>query len=70
MIRGNVMSYEPKTMQKAIESANDQGQYKRNCPRLGNKNQGNQDQARNENDVARAYAVGTAGGNPNANVVT
>nr|GFB92180.1 hypothetical protein [Tanacetum cinerariifolium] len=24
MIRGNVMSYEPKTMQKAIESANDQ----------------------------------------------
>nr|GFC22358.1 hypothetical protein [Tanacetum cinerariifolium] len=24
MIRGNVMSYEPKSMQKAIESANDQ----------------------------------------------
>nr|GEW82939.1 reverse transcriptase domain-containing protein [Tanacetum cinerariifolium] len=47
-----------------------QGHYKRNCPRLGNKNQGNQNQAGNENAVARAYAVGTAGGNPNANVVT
>nr|GFB99697.1 putative reverse transcriptase domain-containing protein [Tanacetum cinerariifolium] len=47
-----------------------QGHYKRNCPRLGNKNQGNQNQAGNENAVARAYAMGTAGGNPNANVVT
>nr|GFB69792.1 hypothetical protein [Tanacetum cinerariifolium] len=159
MIRGNVMSYEPKTMQKAIESANNQmdqkllgivdrseekpyrgtkplcpkcnfyhdgpcrpkctnckraghiardcrnqaanlnynnnnnnnnnrratvayqgvptcfeygaqGHYKRNCPRLRNKNQENQNQAGNENTVARAYGLGTAGGNPNANVVT
>nr|GEZ53512.1 putative reverse transcriptase domain-containing protein [Tanacetum cinerariifolium] len=158
MIQGNVMSYEPKTMQKAIESANDQmdqkllgisdrqtdnkrkfdntlrnqqnqqpfrrnnnvarayavgfgekpyrgikplnqaanpnynnnnnrrytvayqgvptcfecgaqGHYKINCPRLGNRNQGNQNQAGNENDVARAYGLGTAGGNPNANIV-
>nr|GFB86001.1 putative reverse transcriptase domain-containing protein [Tanacetum cinerariifolium] len=36
----------------------------------GNKNQGNQNQAGNENDVARAYGVGTAGGNPDANFVT
>nr|GFC66673.1 hypothetical protein [Tanacetum cinerariifolium] len=43
---------------------------KRNCPRLGNKNQGNQDQAGNGNAVARAYRLGTAGGNLNANVVT
>nr|GFC26775.1 hypothetical protein [Tanacetum cinerariifolium] len=160
MIRGNVMSYEPKSMQKAIESANDQmdqkllgitdrqadnkrkfnntsrnqqnqqpfkrnnnvaqayaagsgekpyrgtkpinqavnpnynnnnnnrratvayqgvptcfecgaqGHFKNNCPRLGNKNQGNQNQAGNGNSMARAYGVGTAGGNPNANVVT
>nr|GEY57356.1 hypothetical protein [Tanacetum cinerariifolium] len=163
MIRGNVMSYEPKSMQKAIESANDQmdqklpgiadrqadnkrkgtkplchkcnfyhdgpcrpkctnckrtvhiardcrsrasntnnnsnnncnnqrataayqgvptyfecgaqGYFKNNCPRLGNRNQGNrnqgnQNQTGNGNAVARAYGLGTAGGNPNANVVT
>nr|GEZ78566.1 hypothetical protein [Tanacetum cinerariifolium] len=47
-----------------------QGHLKNNCPRLGNKNQGNQNQAGNGNAVARAYRLGTAGGNPNANVVT
>nr|GEZ22974.1 putative reverse transcriptase domain-containing protein [Tanacetum cinerariifolium] len=31
---------------------------------------GNQNQTRNGNAVARAYGVGTAGGNPDANVVT
>nr|GEZ09307.1 hypothetical protein [Tanacetum cinerariifolium] len=31
---------------------------------------GNQNQAGNGNDVARAYGLGTAGGNPDANVVT
>nr|GEX61997.1 hypothetical protein [Tanacetum cinerariifolium] len=36
----------------------------------GNKNQRNQNQAGNGNAVARAYGVGTAGGNPNINVVT
>nr|GEZ67594.1 putative reverse transcriptase domain-containing protein [Tanacetum cinerariifolium] len=36
----------------------------------GNINQGNQNQAGNKNVVARAYGVGTAGGNPDANVVT
>nr|GEZ85187.1 reverse transcriptase domain-containing protein [Tanacetum cinerariifolium] len=35
MIRGNVMSYEPKSMQKAIEFANDQIDQKCNTPKLG-----------------------------------
>nr|GFA00103.1 reverse transcriptase domain-containing protein [Tanacetum cinerariifolium] len=47
-----------------------QGHFKNNCPRLGNRNQGNQNQAGNGNAVARAYGLGTTGGNPNANVVT
>nr|GFB09650.1 putative reverse transcriptase domain-containing protein [Tanacetum cinerariifolium] len=47
-----------------------QGHFKNNCPRLGNRNQGNQNQAGNGNVVARAYGLGTAGGNPDANVVT
>nr|GEU97309.1 hypothetical protein [Tanacetum cinerariifolium] len=51
-----------------------QGHFKNNCPKLGNRNQGNrnqgnQNQAGNGNAVARAYGVGTARGNPNANVV-
>nr|GEU60202.1 hypothetical protein [Tanacetum cinerariifolium] len=46
-----------------------QGHFKNNFPKLanrnqGNKNQGNQNQAGNGNAVARAYGVGTAGGNP------
>nr|GEZ24359.1 putative reverse transcriptase domain-containing protein [Tanacetum cinerariifolium] len=45
-----------------------QEHYKSECPKLNNGNQGNQ--ARNENDVARAYAVGTVETNPNSNVVT
>nr|GEZ92899.1 putative reverse transcriptase domain-containing protein [Tanacetum cinerariifolium] len=49
--------------------------FKNNCPKLGNKNQGNrnqgnQNQAGNGNVVARAYGVGTARRNPDANVVT
>nr|GEV84823.1 putative reverse transcriptase domain-containing protein [Tanacetum cinerariifolium] len=52
-----------------------QGHFKNNCRKLGNRNQGNinqgnQNQAGNGNVVARAYGVGTAGGNPDANVVT
>nr|GFA02134.1 hypothetical protein [Tanacetum cinerariifolium] len=51
-----------------------QGHFKNNCPRLRNRNQGNrnqrnQNQAGNGNAVARAYGLGTAGGNPNADVV-
>ncbi|GKB89741.1 putative reverse transcriptase domain-containing protein [Tanacetum coccineum] len=45
-----------------------QGHCKKDCPKLRNKNQGNQ--VRNGNAVARAYGVGTAGTNPNYNVVT
>nr|GEW41130.1 hypothetical protein [Tanacetum cinerariifolium] len=105
MIRGNVMSYEPKSMQKAIEFANDQisraantnnnnnnyynnqrattayqgvptcfecgaqGHFKKNFPKLGNRNQGSRNQAGIGNVVARAYGVGTAGGNPNTYVM-
>nr|GFB23840.1 putative reverse transcriptase domain-containing protein [Tanacetum cinerariifolium] len=45
-----------------------QGYYKSDCPKLKNDNQGNR--AGNGNYVARAYDVGTAGTNPNSNVVT
>ncbi|GJY44594.1 putative reverse transcriptase domain-containing protein [Tanacetum coccineum] len=45
-----------------------QGHYKRDCPKLKNKNQGNQ--VGNGNVVARAYVVCTVGINPNSNVVT
>nr|GEU79193.1 hypothetical protein [Tanacetum cinerariifolium] len=45
-----------------------QGHYKSDCPKLKNGNQGNR--TRNGNDVAKVYAVGTAGTNPNSNVVT
>nr|GEW36156.1 putative reverse transcriptase domain-containing protein [Tanacetum cinerariifolium] len=45
-----------------------QGHYKSEYPKLKNGNQGNQ--ARNGNVVARAYAVGTTGTNPNSNVFT
>ncbi|GJU65581.1 putative reverse transcriptase domain-containing protein [Tanacetum coccineum] len=38
------------------------------CPKLKNGNQGNR--TRNGNAVARAYVVGSAGTNPNSNVVT
>ncbi|GKF63899.1 putative reverse transcriptase domain-containing protein, partial [Tanacetum coccineum] len=38
------------------------------CPKLKNGNQGNR--AGNGNAVARAYVVGSAGTNPNSNVVT
>nr|GEX67898.1 reverse transcriptase domain-containing protein [Tanacetum cinerariifolium] len=51
-----------------------QGHFKNNFPKLrnrfqGNRNQGNQNQDGNRNAVARAYEVGTAGGNPNTNIV-
>nr|GEY39200.1 hypothetical protein [Tanacetum cinerariifolium] len=45
-----------------------QGHYKSDCQKLKNGNQGNQ--TRNGNAMARAYAIGTAGTNPNLNVVT
>ncbi|GJZ71798.1 putative reverse transcriptase domain-containing protein [Tanacetum coccineum] len=44
-----------------------QGHYKKDFPKLKNKNQGNQ--AENGNAAARAYVVVTTGTNPNYNVV-
>ncbi|GKB03530.1 putative reverse transcriptase domain-containing protein [Tanacetum coccineum] len=44
------------------------GHFRSNYLKLKNKNQGNQ--AGNGHAVARAYVVGTAGTNPNSNVVT
>ncbi|GJT91881.1 putative reverse transcriptase domain-containing protein [Tanacetum coccineum] len=45
-----------------------QGHFKNNCPKLKNKNQGNQ--TGNGNVMERAYGVGTTGTNPNSNVIT
>ncbi|GKB04675.1 putative reverse transcriptase domain-containing protein [Tanacetum coccineum] len=45
-----------------------QDHFKSNCPKLKNRSKGNQ--AGNGNAMARAYAVGNAGTNPNSNVVT
>ncbi|GJT20290.1 putative reverse transcriptase domain-containing protein, partial [Tanacetum coccineum] len=45
-----------------------QGHFKRDCPKLNNNNQGNQ--AGNGGATARSYAVGNAGKNLDANVVT
>ncbi|GJX64582.1 putative reverse transcriptase domain-containing protein [Tanacetum coccineum] len=57
-----------RAMQKVVTcyECGTQGYYKRDCPKL--KNQGNQ--AGNGNAPERAYVVGTAGTNPNSNVVT
>ncbi|GJZ41658.1 putative reverse transcriptase domain-containing protein [Tanacetum coccineum] len=72
LIRGNVMSYQPKTMEKAIEFANDQmdqkGHFKRDCLKLKNKNRGNQ--GGNGNAPAKVYMVGNAGTNLDPNVFT
>nr|GEV76996.1 putative reverse transcriptase domain-containing protein [Tanacetum cinerariifolium] len=70
MIRGNVMSYEPKSMQKAIELANDQMDQKllriadrqdKNKRKFNNtsRNQQNQQPFRRNNNFARAYAAGS-----------
>nr|GFA55379.1 hypothetical protein [Tanacetum cinerariifolium] len=69
MIRGNVMSYKPKTMQKAIQSANDQMDQKLlgiadrqadNKRKFDNtsRNKQNQQPFRRNNNVAQAYAAG------------
>nr|GFB21972.1 hypothetical protein [Tanacetum cinerariifolium] len=70
MIRGNVMSYEPKSMQKAIESTNDQMDQKLlgiadrqadNKRKFNNtsRNKQNQQPFRRNNNVAQAYAAGS-----------
>ncbi|GJX23318.1 putative reverse transcriptase domain-containing protein [Tanacetum coccineum] len=80
MIHGSVKASKPKTMQEVIEFATKlmdkkiltlaerQSHFRSDCPKLRNGNQGNR--AGNGNAVARAYVVGTAGTNPNSNVVT
>ncbi|GKD93922.1 putative reverse transcriptase domain-containing protein, partial [Tanacetum coccineum] len=45
-----------------------QGHFKRDCPRLENKNHGNQ--GGNGNVPAKVYVVGNTGTNPDSNVVT
>nr|GEV44172.1 retrovirus-related Pol polyprotein from transposon TNT 1-94 [Tanacetum cinerariifolium] len=45
-----------------------QGHYKKDCPKLKNKNRGNK--AENDEARARGYAVGNVGIKPNSNVVT
>ncbi|GJZ58312.1 putative reverse transcriptase domain-containing protein [Tanacetum coccineum] len=62
---GSVLPSAPTTSGLAIWPGTDH--FKNNCPKLRNKNQGNQ--AGNGNIVARAYGVGTAGTDPNSNVV-
>nr|GEX42663.1 putative reverse transcriptase domain-containing protein [Tanacetum cinerariifolium] len=70
MIRGNMMSYEPKSMQKAIEFVNDQMDQKLlgitdrqadNKMKFDNtsRNQQNQQPFNRNNNVARAYASGS-----------
>nr|GEY68966.1 putative reverse transcriptase domain-containing protein [Tanacetum cinerariifolium] len=78
MIRGNVMSYEPKSMQKAIEFANDQmdqkhlgisdrqGDNKRKFDNTSG-NQQNQQPFKRNNNVAQAYAAGSRAANTNNN---
>nr|GEU83141.1 reverse transcriptase domain-containing protein [Tanacetum cinerariifolium] len=72
VIWGNVMSYQPKSMAKAIEFANDQmdqkGNYKKDCPKLKSGNRDNQ--RGNGNAPAKVYVVGNAGTNLDSNVVT
>ncbi|GKB46052.1 reverse transcriptase domain-containing protein [Tanacetum coccineum] len=70
MIRGNVMSYQPKTMEKAIEFANDQmdqkvltiaerkAEQKRKLEFNARNNHGNQQQNKRQN-TGRAYTVGS-----------
>nr|GFA06002.1 hypothetical protein [Tanacetum cinerariifolium] len=67
MIRGNVMSYEPKSMQKAIEFANDRIDQKHlgiadrqaNNKRKFDNTSRNQQPFRRNNNVAQAYATGS-----------
>nr|GEY83292.1 transposon Ty3-G Gag-Pol polyprotein [Tanacetum cinerariifolium] len=67
MIRGNVMSYEPKSIQKAIEFSNDQMDQKllgiadrqADNKRKSDNTSRNQRPFKRNNNVARAYAAGS-----------
>ncbi|GKF61093.1 hypothetical protein Tco_0181147, partial [Tanacetum coccineum] len=65
---GNVLLNVTSATELAIWPETVGGHFKKDCPKLKNKNQGNQ--AGVGNIVARAYVVGAAKINPNANVIT
>ncbi|GKA60600.1 reverse transcriptase domain-containing protein, partial [Tanacetum coccineum] len=60
MVTGNVM----RGLKLDVPSVTSTSHFKKDCPQWKNKNQGN------GNAIARAYAVGVAGQNPDNNVVT
>ncbi|GKG07084.1 hypothetical protein Tco_0330053 [Tanacetum coccineum] len=65
---GNVLLNATNATELAIWPETVGGYFKKNCLKLKNRNQGNR--AGVGNVVARAYVVGAARTNPNANVVT
>nr|GEY81717.1 reverse transcriptase domain-containing protein [Tanacetum cinerariifolium] len=83
MIHGSVVASKRKTMQEAIEIATElmdkkkptcyecgvKGHYRSECPKLKNNNNHGNQGGRN-NAPARVYAIGRAGTDPDANVVT
>ncbi|GKD69286.1 reverse transcriptase domain-containing protein, partial [Tanacetum coccineum] len=60
----------PKAIQRVVTcfECRFQGHYKKDCPKLKNKNRGNQ--AGNGKAQVKAYAMGNSGTNPDSNVVT
>ncbi|GJT77241.1 putative reverse transcriptase domain-containing protein [Tanacetum coccineum] len=67
-MKGNVLPNATSATELAIWPETIRGHFKKDCPKLKNRNKGNQ--AGVGNVMAKAYAVGAAGTNPNANVVT
>ncbi|GJV32234.1 putative reverse transcriptase domain-containing protein [Tanacetum coccineum] len=65
---GSVLPSVTTTRELAIWPVTVEGHYKKDCLKLINNNRGNQ--AGNYGATTRAYVVGNAGKNPNANVVT
>nr|GFA73735.1 hypothetical protein [Tanacetum cinerariifolium] len=82
MIHGSVVASKPKTMQEAIEIATElmdkkirtfaereTASKRKECPKLKNNNNHGNQGGRN-NALARVYAIGHAGTDPDANVMT
>ncbi|GKE11471.1 putative reverse transcriptase domain-containing protein [Tanacetum coccineum] len=65
---GSVLPSETNARKLTIWPVIVEGHYKKDCPKLKNNNRGNQ--AGNGGATTRAYAMGTVGNNPDANVVT